>query len=370
MPRLTQTAEVQAPTVQFVVSEPLDMLNAMYFTSLAADQEGVDGWPVQLRREMAPGLLAELDFLFNYPAGNPGFLGMLCDNLVVHPEAWSDIDSLVRYVRGLPDGIGELAHTPGIQGLIYDVTFHYLDEPDRAPYEGLPPREAIERRLLSLDDRDAAAIMPYYDRPAELRERMVRLIEGFYYDHYAEEAPKRIPAMERSAAAHRNEGPSEPAQLARKLSGRTTTCLEGVCAGDWARHVFIPSLDMGAYNSCTVIDGVHGLYYPLEPEFAGTPPAEAEEVRLARVYKALGDEQRLRILKMLREREMYAQEVVERTGLHQSVVSRHLSFMKAVGLLTVRKHNNMKFFSLNPEMRDQLARTIALFSPNPTKEVR
>ena len=82
---------------------------------------------------------------------------------------------------------------------------------------------------------------------------------------------------------------------------------------------------------------------------------------MARLYKALGDEQRLRILRMLRDREMYAQEIVERTGLHQSVVSRHLQFMRAVGLLQSRKQNNMKFFSLNPTARDMLSGTLALF---------
>ena len=68
-------------------------------------------------------------------------------------------------------------------------------------------------------------------------------------------------------------------------------------------------------------------------------------------------------MRLLREREMYAQEIVERTGLHQSVVSRHLSFMAAVGLLQARRHNNMKFFSLNPAMRDELAGALELFLP-------
>ncbi len=141
------------------------------------------------------------------------------------------------------------------------------------------------------------------------------------------------------------------------------SCLEGGCAGPFERHIFSPSMDMGVYNSCAIVDGVHGLFYPLEPEFLGTPPDEAEETRLARIYRALSDEQRLRILRMLREREMYAQEIVERTGLHQSVVSRHLSFMKAVGLVLWRRQDNMKFFSLNPAMRAELSRTLELFEP-------
>ena len=66
---------------------------------------------------------------------------------------------------------------------------------------------------------------------------------------------------------------------------------------------------------------------------------------MALVYRALSDEHRLRILRLLHHGELYAQEIVERTGLHQSVVSRHLTFMKAVGLVNVRRQNNMKFYS-------------------------
>jgi ArsR family transcriptional regulator len=88
-----------------------------------------------------------------------------------------------------------------------------------------------------------------------------------------------------------------------------------------------------------------------------------EETRRARIYKALADEQRLRILRLLRGREMYAQEIVEATGIHQSVVSRHLTFMKAVGLVNARRQNNMKFFSVNVGIRDELAGALDLLAP-------
>jgi len=360
MPRLTQPFVVEAPAIQFVASPMLDMLNAMYFTGHVAVSEGVEGWPVDLRRRMAPDLLAELDFAFEYPAGNPGILGTLCDNLFVHPEAWRGLDALVSYVKGMPDGIGELDKAPGIQGLVYQAMFRYQDEVDGSVYETMPHREAIEQRLRSLDDREADAILLLYDRPAQLRQRLLTLITRFYSEHYENEMPRRLPALERSVARHRLDPSSDAEAVARRLTGRQKSCLEAGCAGPYERHVFAPSMDMGVYNSCAVVGNVHGLFYPLEPEFAGTTE-DAAETRLARLYKALGDEQRLRILRMLRDREMYAQEIVEETGLHQSVVSRHLSFMKAVGLVQVRRQNNMKFYSLNPEAWDMLAGTLALF---------
>jgi DNA-binding transcriptional ArsR family regulator len=360
MPRLTQPTVVETPRIQFVASPMLDMMNAMYFTGHVTISEGVEGWPIDLRRDMAEDLLAELDFAFEYPAGDPGVLGTLCDNLFVHPEAWRDLDALTSYVKGMPDGLGDIQTAPGIQGLVYQAMFRYQDEVDGSVFERMPHRDAIERRLRSLDDRDADAVLYLYDHPAELRQRLLGLITRFYRDHYAKEMPRRLPALERSVARHRLEPPSDAEAIARRLTGRPKSCLEAGCAGPYERHVFAPSMDMGVYNSCAIVDGVHGLFYPLEAEFAGVTD-DAEETRLARLYKALGDEQRLRILRMLRDREMYAQEVVETTGLHQSVVSRHLSFMKAVGLVQVRRQNNMKFYSLNPDAREMLAGTLTLF---------
>jgi DNA-binding transcriptional ArsR family regulator len=360
MPRLTATQTVDTPAIQFVASPVLDMLNTMYFTSLVLEMEGIDGWPEQLRSEMAPDLLAELDALYNYPAGDPGIMGIFGDDLFGAPALWADVGRLVEHVRSMPLGDEGTEAAPGVQKLIYQTTFRYPEDVVPGEYAGLPAREAVLRRMESLDDRDARAIIALFDRPEELRERMARLIERFYEEHYRPQMATRLAALERSAAAHRQETTADAAQLATKLTGRNT-CLEGVCAGPFTRLVFTPSPDMGPYSSCAVIGDIHGLIYPLEPEYRGTAAEDAEETRLARIYKALGDEQRLRILRMLRDREMYAQEIVERTGLHQSVVSRHLSFMKAVGLVRARKQNNMKFFSLNPEARQTLSQTLALF---------
>ena len=100
MPRLTQTASISAPAIQFVASPALDMLNAMYFTSLVPQMEGVEGWPRQLRQEMAPDLLEELDALYNYPAGDPAVMGTFGDNLFGHPRSGpTSTASCVTYAR-------------------------------------------------------------------------------------------------------------------------------------------------------------------------------------------------------------------------------------------------------------------------------
>lgn len=370
MPRLANAEMKQRPpTVEFMFSEPLDLLNAMYFTSLVPTHDGSEGWPVALRGEMAPDLLTELDFLYNYPAGDPAIPGTLQDLLFAHPAVWKDVPTLVRFVRDLPDGQGESKNHTGVQGLVREATFRYIDEEDSAPYLDMAPRDAIESRIRSLGDRDTDAIMALYDRPAELRERLARLIERFFDEHYRRELSNRRPAIERSIAAHAGASADEALEAIRRLTGRPSICLDDddYCSRPHDALIFCPSVDVGPYLSCADVDGprsVHGMFYPCEPTVAGEAvlPDAGETQRLARIYKALGDEQRLRILQMLHGREMYAQEIVDRLDLHQSVVSRHLSFLKAVGLLQFRKQNSMKFYRLNPDITDELSKTLDLFT--------
>lgn len=347
--------------MEFVVSVPLDLMNAMYFTSLVEQVEGIDGWPAQVRKEADPELLAELDFLFTYPKGQPGVMGALTDRLLADPDALPNLEALTRFVGELPLEMGESADDLSIQGL----AFYSVCSPFGAVEQEIDPRTNPRQALtegLEKAGVDMEAAFATYDRPEELRTRMVRLIERFYEEHYKRDMPRRLPCLERSVTAHRNRRVEDVAGLARELTGRSSSCLETACVGPYDKLVFAPSLDMGPYVSCADMPPIHGLIYPCEAEFTGERQEEAEKTqRMARIYKALGDEQRLRILYMLHEREMYAQEIVERTELHQSVVSRHLSFMLAVGLLAVRREGNMKFFSLNPEMGEELRRTLELF---------
>jgi DNA-binding transcriptional ArsR family regulator len=368
MPRLTATEAKPTEKIRVLFSESLDLLNAMYFTHFALEYEGVEGWPIEVRREMAPDFLEEFDAINEYPAGDPGLVAILNEIVFARPETWRSVDALVRFVRSMPDGEGTSEIDPGIQGLIYQAIFKYPDPAQTAQYMEMPHREAIKARIQDLGDRDAEAIMALYDRPGELRERMARVIERFYAEHYKAELPNRRAALERSAAAHQQMTEAEAPDLIRRVSGRSDVCFEnGVCGGPFEQLLFVPSIDMGPYMSCMVVNTprrIHAMYYPCEPRFFSDVSEDADQtVQMARIHKALSDEQRLRILGILQEREMYSQEIVERTGLHQSVVSRHLSFLKAVGLVKARKEANMKYFSINTEIRDRLNSTLELFAP-------
>jgi DNA-binding transcriptional ArsR family regulator len=361
MPRLTTAKQhtETGPAVEFVLSVPLDLMNAMYFTHLVVDSEGVEGWPVEVRKQMAPDLLAELDLLFSAPIEQPGIAGTLGDHLWEHPETWRSVEDLLAYVRSLPLGVADTEGNIGVQGLFFNT---FCDN-QLGKFDDLqtPSRENLIARIERVGG-EPKPMLALWDNPEALRDRLATLIERFYNEHYKATLPDRLPSLERSVAAHRGDNIDKISEVMRAVLNRDTFCVDAQCAGSYKKLLFAPSVDMGPYASCAVLPAIHGMFYPCETRFVlGSDDAE-EMIRIARIHKALGDEQRLRMLEMLRGGEMYVQEIVDRTGLHQSVVSRHLMFLKAVGLLQVRKQNNMKFYSLSPDAGHYLQKTLDMFA--------
>ncbi len=65
--------------------------------------------------------------------------------------------------------------------------------------------------------------------------------------------------------------------------------------------------------------------------------------------KALSDETRQSILKMLQGREMSVGEIVEAFNISQPTISHHLNVLKNVGLVTSRKQGKQIFYSIKQE---------------------
>ena len=72
-----------------------------------------------------------------------------------------------------------------------------------------------------------------------------------------------------------------------------------------------------------------------------------EDVRL---LKTLADETRLRILMLLREKELFVCQLMAITGLSQSLVSRSLSLLEREGLLDSRRQGKHVFYCLKKEL--------------------
>lgn len=72
-----------------------------------------------------------------------------------------------------------------------------------------------------------------------------------------------------------------------------------------------------------------------------------------KIFKVLSDLNRLRILKMLQVRKLYACEITDMLKLAPSTVSKHLSILKESKFIVEEKEGKWINFKINPTPTDQ-----------------
>lgn len=83
---------------------------------------------------------------------------------------------------------------------------------------------------------------------------------------------------------------------------------------------------------------------------ATDPLAPAQSV--VRLHRALGDDTRLRILKLLTTRDWYLSEIAQQLELSKPTIKHHLALLRAAGLVTLTEEGALSYYSLR---RDRLA---------------
>ncbi len=77
-----------------------------------------------------------------------------------------------------------------------------------------------------------------------------------------------------------------------------------------------------------------------------------------KVFKALGDPNRIRIMKMLEKRDLCVCEVREVLSLSNSTVSKHLSILFDAGLIRQSKDGKWVNYGINSNSPNELVRSI------------
>lgn len=97
---------------------------------------------------------------------------------------------------------------------------------------------------------------------------------------------------------------------------------------------------------------------------ATDPRAPSDEVRS--FFEALGDPTRLRILRLLAEREMYLTELSERLGLTKATTKHHMVKLRAAGLVTLYDRDRMTYYALRPDIARHAAQLIEGYLGRPS----
>lgn len=85
--------------------------------------------------------------------------------------------------------------------------------------------------------------------------------------------------------------------------------------------------------------------------------------KFEKMFKALSDRNRLRILKMLEKRQLCVCEITETLGLAASTVSKHLSILRGAGLILSEKNGKWVDYKLNDAAQNIAARQLLSLMP-------
>jgi DNA-binding transcriptional ArsR family regulator len=127
------------------------------------------------------------------------------------------------------------------------------------------------------------------------------------------------------------------------------------------RVVLAPSYLARPYNFTFSGGDWRMFVYPvadaaLEPHDPLAPPAG-----VLRLHRALGDDTRLRILRLLRDRDWYLTEIAERLDLSKPTIKHHLAQLRAAGLVTLTEEGGLSYYSLRRDRLDDASADLKRF---------
>ena len=324
------------PAVDFLVSLMLDTDSDL----LAQDRE----WLEASRASLSDALRRDLARVFGDAHATKGF-GTAIVALAIE-------DATVRS----SEDVVSLAGRVGARELL--AAFCGDEEMDGAV--------ALAQRVLDgeHDQRDQTlAMWPEEDRPAvgrilddaDAEMRALRRVLRAWRERF-EPIEARIARMEERDVAGRR------ADLARlglaDFVEQATAGVRWVPKPAIRRLYLAPSYFTRPYNYVFGGRDWHMFVYPLadsalDGEGRGVPPSSV------RLFKALGDESRLRILSLLASGDLYLTEIADRMGLSKPTVSHHLAQLRAAGLVTATQSGAITYYTLR---RDRIAEIGVEFS--------
>lgn len=352
--------------IETAVSLPLDLVSILSLLHRAVPDSGLDSWLVESRRRLPEALRADLDLLH-------GFSG----RLLYYPEEpvmrfdplHSDrrdatFDQLHAFMTSIPaEGYREMvAHA--LERVYADFERRW-----RLPADV----DAWARALApTLTTARLDAVLPLIANPTELKRRTIAMYEGIWESVYREAREAELPALRdaaRRGAAFVERGFAEAYV---SLTGQRVPDVLDRPPPSITRIAFCPSTHLGGFVSYIAYQPDLIVYFAAPPfvhrcQERDPSSAQAPDARFAAAdtqadlldaARALADPTRLRMLDLLLEGELYAQEIVGRLGIAQSATSRHLSQLERAGLVTVQARRGSKYYAVNPARLEALASSL------------
>lgn len=136
------------------------------------------------------------------------------------------------------------------------------------------------------------------------------------------------------------------------LIERTTNGIRLLSEPGVRRVLLAPSYLARPYNFTFAGGDWRMFIYPVADSALGGADPLAPPPGVLRLHRALGDGTRLRILRLLRDRDWYLTEIAERLELSKPTIKHHLAQLRAAGLVTLTEEGGLSYYSLRRDRLD------------------
>lgn len=267
-----------------------------------------------------------------------GFVAEMGRMLIGRPE--------IKTARDVVDAVDAMSDAE----LLETMTGDLLDDPElgtitrRAIDGDAPAYVELQTRLDSFKGH------PVLTRPLSDLPPLARIVVHSWLPRYESVEARVSRMLERDVAAR----PSEDA--ARDPIGfveRTTNGIRLVPEPRIRRIVLAPSYFGRPYNSLTKVGDVQVVCYPIADSALGAADRHTPPAATLRLYRALGDGSRLRILRLLADRDRYLTEIANELELSKPTIKHHLALLRAAGLITLTEQGNLTYYSLRRDRAEE-----------------
>jgi DNA-binding transcriptional ArsR family regulator len=238
---------------------------------------------------------------------------------------------------------------------------------DESPRE--PELVALVDRAMAGDSSALPALeetLPEYKREARLQilrqpeETVADLVAvlGAWAERFTPIESRVTAILERDyesrAADRANLAPAE-------LIERTTNGIRWLPEGGVKRVILAPSYFSRPYNFLMSASDFRLFGYPVSDEALEAVDPLAAPQSVVRLHRALGDDTRLKILKLLAGRDLYLTEIAQQLELSKPTIKHHLALLRSAGLVTITESGTVVYYSLRRNRLDDASADIKRF---------
>ena len=142
------------------------------------------------------------------------------------------------------------------------------------------------------------------------------------------------------------------------LIERTTGGIRWLPEAGVKRVILAPSYFTRPYNFLFEGEGWRFFGYPVADDALDGDDPLAPTPSVMRLHRALGDETRLRILKLLSKRDLYLTEIAQQLELSKPTIKHHLAQLRAAGLVTITESGTVVYYTLRRQRLDDASTEI------------